>query len=159
MIAQLANRSNASGTQPLDTPQDASSGAQQDTQPLDTQQDTPQGASSGAQRWNLFPLAPQLAIPHNLPPHYLHDSGEPPSWRYIIAFLCTERYNAMQTAKSRAKVGVLIAILLALNRQQHALTAPTGLAGELCTLSTELIRIVAEETMEENRRVGEAAGL
>ena len=142
MIAQLANRFNASGTQPLDTPQGASSGAQQDTL-----------------QWNLFPLAPQLAIPHNLPPHYLHDSGEPPSWRYIIAFLCTERYNAMQTAKSRAKVGVLIAILLALNRQQHALTAPTRLAGELCTLSTGLIQIVAEETMKENRRVGEAAGL
>ena len=119
----------------------------------------PSGAQQGALQWNWF-QAPQLARPHNLPPHYLHDFGEPPPWHYIIAFLCAERYNAMQSAKNRAaKVGVLIAILLAHNRQQHALTAPTGLAGELCTLSTGLIRIVAEKTMEENRRVGEAAGL
>ena len=109
-------------------------------------------------QWNWF-QAPRLAIPHNLPPYYLHDFGEPPSWRFIIAFLCAERYKEMQARKTRTKVEVLSALSLAIYRQQDAPTAPTGLAGELCTLPIELIQIVAEKMMEKDRRDRADAGV
>ena len=171
MNAQLADRFNALGaqqdtqpldTQPLDTPQGAPSCAPRDTPPLDAPQGTPQGAPSGAQQgalqWNWF-QAPRLAIPHNLPPYYLHDFGEPPSWRFIIAFLCAERYKEMQARKTRTKVEVLSTLSLAIYRQQDAPTAPTGLAGELCTLPIELIQIVAEKMMDKDSRDRADAGV
>ena len=116
------------------------------------------GAQQGALQWNWF-QAPRLAIPHNLPPYYLHDFGEPPSWRFIIAFLCAERCKEMHARKTRAKVEVLSALSLAIYRQQDAPTAPTGLAGELCTLPIELIQIVAEKMMEKDRRDRADAGV
>ena len=142
---------------PLDAPQGTPQGA-----PLDAPQGTPQGAPSGAQQgalqWNWF-QAPRLAIPHNLPPYYLHDFGEPPSWRFIIAFLCAERYKEMQARKTRTKVEVLSTLSLAIYRQQDAPTAPTGLAGELCTLPIELIQIVAEKMMDKDSRDRADAGV
>ena len=152
MNAQIADRFNALGA-PLDAPQGTPQGAPS-CAPLDAPQGTPQGASS----WR-FIRAPQLAIPHNLPPYYLHDFGEPPSLHFIIAFLCAERYKEMQARKTRTKVEVLSALSLAIYRQQDAPTAPTGLAGELCTLPIELIQIVAEKMMEKDRRDRADAGV
>ena len=178
MNEQLADRFNALGaqqdTQPLDTqPLDAPQGTPQGAPscaPLDAPQGTPQGAPScapldapqgtpqGASSWR-FIRAPQLAIPHNLPPYYLHDFGEPPSLHFIIAFLCAERYKEMHARKTRAKVEVLSALSLAIYRQQDAPTAPTGLAGELCTLPIELIQIVAEKMMDKDSRDRADAGV
>ena len=98
-------------------------------------------------RWNAHLAAEQMA-------------PTPPSMDKLgIARLCAERYRAIQAAKSRAKFDVLIAIILALNRQQHAQTPLAELALELSTLPMGVIQCVAEETMEEDRRAANAAGL
>jgi hypothetical protein len=78
---------------------------------------------------------------------------------FSIARSCAERYRAIQAAKSRTKFDVLIAIILALNRPQHGPVPLTGFALELSTLPMGVIQCVAEETMEEDRRAANAAGL
>ena len=84
----------------------------------------------------------------------------PPSMDKLgIARLCAERYRAIQAAKSRAKFDVLIAIILAHNRQQHGPVPLTGFALELSTLPMGVFMSVVEEAMEEDRRAANAAGL